>query len=401
MLSAYRPLLNVPGARQFVLGATISRIGGAMFGVAVIVMISSRRDSYALAGAVSAVGVLVLAIAAPVLGRLIDRHGQRRVAVPAVLLTALALFATAALSWREAPAWTLFVGYALSAMLPEIGPMSRTRWSHIYRDDPDQLHTALSFEQVLEEMAFVVGPVVAVLASTTLFPEAGLILGAVFFAGGALLFLAERRTEPPVVPHAERPGGLAIHRSGMLVVPTVLFMVGVLFGANEVVAVAVSDEAGVKAFSSTILAAFAGGSAISGLLFGTRTLSGSIVRRFVLLGAAMSVLQAPVLLTHNLWALAGIMFVAGSATAPMLITSLSLVQRLVPKALLTEGMSVAVTGVLIGISSGTAVAGWLVELVGGQAAYALPVVAAAIAALIAYAGRSRIHRGLAAAGETP
>ena len=45
MLSAYRPLFAVPGAPRFILGALISRVGGAMFGVAVIVMVSSRRDS--------------------------------------------------------------------------------------------------------------------------------------------------------------------------------------------------------------------------------------------------------------------------------------------------------------------------------------------------------------------
>lgn len=394
MFSVYRPLFSVPGATQFVVGALISRIGGAMFGVSVIVMISTRRDSYALAGAVSAVGVLVLAIAAPVLGRLIDKHGQRRIALPATLLTSLALLTTVWASWARWPVWVLFVGYGLSAMLPEVGPMSRARWAHLLREDPDRLHTAYSFEQVLEEAAFVIGPVLGVLAATTIAPEAGLILAEVLFLAGALVFLAARDTEPPVVPHEERPAGLAIHRHGMLVVATVLFLVGVLFGANEVVAVAVADEAGRKAFSSTILAAFALGSAISGLLFGARQLGPGIIKRFVLLGAAMGLLQAPVLLTDNLWALAVIMFVAGSATAPMLITALTLTQRLVPVALLTEGMAVAITGILIGISAGTAVAGLAVEAVGAHPAYALPVAAAAVAAVIAYAGRGRIRRGL-------
>ena len=100
------------------------------------------------------------------------------------------------------------------------------------------------------------------------------------------------------------------------------------------------------------------------------------------------------LLTDNLWALVGIMFVAGSATAPMLITSLGLVQRLVPHALVTEGMAVAVTGVLIGISAGTAVGGWLVEGLGAHPAYVLPVGATAVAAVIAYLGRGRVRQGL-------
>ena len=86
MLSAYAPLFRVPGATRFIAGTALSRTGGAMFGVAIIVMLSERRGSFGLAGAVSAVGLLVLAIAGPVIGRLVDKHGQRRVALPFVRL---------------------------------------------------------------------------------------------------------------------------------------------------------------------------------------------------------------------------------------------------------------------------------------------------------------------------
>ena len=84
MLSAYAPLFRVPGATRFIAGTALSRTGGAMFGVAIIVMLSERRGSFGLAGAVSAVGLFVLAVAGPVIGRLVDKHGQRRVALPFV-----------------------------------------------------------------------------------------------------------------------------------------------------------------------------------------------------------------------------------------------------------------------------------------------------------------------------
>lgn len=391
MLTAYAPLLQVPGAKRFVFGATLSRIGGAMFGVSVIVMVSTRQGSYALAGGVSAVGVLVLAIASPLIGRLIDKYGQLRASLPFILVSCLGGLATAALSWGGAAIWTLFVAYGLSACLPEVGPMSRTRWAHIYRDDPARLHTAMSFEQVLEELSFVIGPVLGVLVSTTLFPEAGLILAEICFTAGAVVFLLERTTEPPVTPHHERPGGLAIQRRGMVIVTTALFLVGVLFGANEVLAVAVADESGAKGASSLILAAFALGSAISGIWFGTRTrFRTTITQRFVALAGLMCLLEAPALATPNLGWLTLVMFVAGSATAPMLITSLTLTQRLVPPAMMTEGMAVAVTGILIGISAGTSVAGWLVEVLGAHPAYLLPVGAGAVAAAVAYVGRNRL-----------
>ena len=103
----------------------------------IIVMLSERRGSFGLAGAVSAVGLLVLAVAGPLIGRLVDKHGQRRVALPFVVFSSLCGVTVAVLSWTDAPAWTLFVFYGLSAVLPEPGPMSRARWAHIYRDEPE------------------------------------------------------------------------------------------------------------------------------------------------------------------------------------------------------------------------------------------------------------------------
>ncbi|GGL36529.1 MFS transporter [Phycicoccus endophyticus] len=379
MLTAYRPLFAVPGALPFIAGTALARIGGAMFGVAVIVMVSDRRGSYAVAGVVSAVGLVVLALAGPVLGRLIDRYGQRRVAVPFVAVAGATGLGTALASWAGAPVWALAVLYGLSAFLPEPGPMSRARWAHIFRDDPDRLHTAMSFEQVADEASFVVGPVLAVLVSTLWFPEAGLVLAEAFFTTGALLFLAARATEPPVVPHAERPAGLAVRWPGLLLVAGALLLTGVALGANEVLAVAFAEADGNASLSSVVLAAFALGSTVSGLWFGGRRFGSTLTRRLLLATGAMFVLEVPALLVHGTWQLALVMLVAGSATAPTLITSLSLAQRLVPAALVTEGIAVAVTGILIGIAGGSSLGGWAVEALGPQRGYAVPVLAAALA----------------------
>lgn len=400
MLSAYAPLFRVPGATRFIAGTALSRTGGAMFGVAVIVMLSERRGSFGLAGAVSAVGLAVLAVAGPLLGRLIDKHGQRRIALPFVVVSAVSGVTVAVLSWRDAPAWTLFLFYGLSAVLPEPGPMSRARWAHIFRDEPDRLHTAMSFEQVADEASFVLGPVLAVLVSTLWFPEAGLLLAELLFTAGMLAFLAARATEPPIVPHADRPGGLAVRRPGLLLVASVLVMTGVIFGANEVIAVAYATEQGRTGFSSVILGGFALGSTLAGIVFGSRVFRSSMTRRLVLAAAAMFVLEVPALLVDGLWPLAVVMVVAGSATAPMLITSLSLAQRLVPQALVTEGMAVAITGILIGISAGSAVGGWAIEAWGAQAAYAVPVVSGGLAlALVAVRYRHLERSELAGAAE--
>ena len=383
MLSAYAPLFRVPGATRFIAGTALSRTGGAMFGVAIIVMLSERRGSFGLAGAVSAVGLFVLAIAGPVIGRLVDKHGQRRVALPFVVFSTFCGVTVAVLSWRDAPAWTLFVFYGLSAVLPEPGPMSRARWAHIYRDEPDRLHTAMSFEQVADEASFVIGPVLAVLVSTLWFPEAGLLLAELLFTAGMLAFLAARATEPPVVPHADRPAGFAVRRPGLLVVATALVMTGVIFGANEVIAVAYAKEHGETGFSSVILGAFALGSTLAGIVFGSRVFRTTMTRRLLL--AATGDVRARGAGPARRRALAARRrHVRRRARRRRRCSSPACRWRSAwcPAALVTEGMAVAITGILIGISGGSAVGGWAIEAWGAQPAYAVPVLAGGLALAI-------------------
>lgn len=386
MLTAYRPVLTAPNVWPFVLGGLLARAGGAMFGVAVIVMLSQRRDSYTLAGAVSAVGILVLAIAGPFIGRLADKYGQRRAALPFVVLAVSAALVTVWLSAAMAPIWTVFLAYGISSITPELGPMSRARWAHIFRDRPDRLHSAMSFEQVLDEGSFVIGPVLAVLLATTWFPEAGLLGAALLYGAGMVTFLLAGVTEPPVADRDLRPPGLAIRHAGLLPVAVILVMTGMVFGANEVVAVAVADEAGQPRMSSVILAAFAVGSTIAGIIFGAITFRISQTRRLLYAALGMFVLEAPALVVGELWDLWGlvlVMLVAGCATAPMLITAMSLSQHLVPRALMTEGMAIAVTGILVGISLGAALGGVAVDQFGAHAAYLVPVGAGLVAAVLA------------------
>lgn len=387
VLAPYRSLLTLPGILPFVVGAFLARVGGAMFGVAVIVMVSSRQGSYGLAGAVTAAGLLVLAVAGPVIGRLIDKHGQRRVALPFLVSSTIAGAACVAASLLDAPVWTLFVTYGISAVLPEMGPLTRARWAYVLRDEPDRLHAAMSFEQVADEAGFVLGPVLAVALATAVLPEAGLIGAFLLFAVGTAVVLASRSTEPVVVPHHERPHGLALRRPGLGLLALVLTMTGVIFGANEVVAVAVADEAGRKSFSSVVLALFALGSMVAGLLYGAHQFRSGLTRRLAYTALGMFLLELPALVVHDLWGLAVVMLVAGSATAPMLITAMTLTQRILPPALVTEGMAVVVTGILVGISLGTAVGGWAVEHLGAHEAYAVPVVAGGLAVALVLLGR--------------
>lgn len=70
------------------------------------------------------------------------------------------------------------------------------------------------------------------------------------------------------------------------------------------------------------------------------------------------------------------------ATAPTMITAMTLLQHRTPKGRLNEGMSLAVTGLLLGIACGSATGGWAAEHAGVTAGFLIPVAAAATALLV-------------------
>jgi MFS family permease len=440
-LTPYRRLFAHPGTRAFTLGNLVARLPMGMFSVSAVIMIASSRGSYALAGAVTATGLAATAVVAPWTARLVDRHGQARVAVPATAFALLGGIGLVVCVRLGAPDWSLFAAYAATATTPNTGGMSRARWAHLLRGDAAALHTANSFEQAVDELCFMLGPVLAALLCGTVSPEAGMLVGSALMMTGVLLFTAQRSTQPPPQP---RPTSASPALApGMPSLLLSFLATGAVFGAMEVVTIAFADERGHRSAAGAVLALQAAGSCLAGLLFGTmnrgtpspalstpldrraaspehaaplapaahspepsdllddRTahspecpapldVEGTFARRFAVCVGAMAVLLTlPLLavrLTGALPVLAGALLVAGMATAPTMVTGMTLVQRRTPEGRLNEGMTLAVTGLLGGIAGGSAVGGWVAEHVSPAAGYTVPVAAATVALAIATLG---------------
>ncbi|WTP83617.1 MFS transporter [Streptomyces sp. NBC_00178] len=372
-------MLATPGARAFTAGNLIARLPMGMFSVSAVIMIAAAHGSYALAGAVTATGLAATAVVAPWTARLVDRYGQARTAVPATAFAALGSVALLLCVHYDAPVWTLFASYAATATTPNTGGMSRARWAHLHRGDPAALHTANSFEQAVDELCFMLGPVLAASLCAALFPEAGTLTGAVLLMTGVLVFAAQRATEPPVAPRARAASPL--RTPGVPALLAVFLATGAVFGAMEVVSIAHAGGA--------ILALQAGGSCVAGLLYGALRPTGPARRRLLLCLAGMTLLMSLPLVaasaTDSLLVLAGALLAAGAATAPTMVTGMTLIQRLTPPAQLNEGMTLAVTALLGGIAAGSATGGWAVEHAGTTTGYAVPLCAAALALALAVA----------------
>ncbi|MEV8326100.1 MFS transporter [Kitasatospora sp. NPDC056731] len=402
MLSSYRQIFASPGSLAFSSTGFVSRLPISMTGIGIVTMLSQLRGSYGVAGLVSATLAISAALLGPQVSRLVDRHGQRRIIVPAMALTIVAVVGLLLCARFKAPDWTLFVFAAGMGVMPSTGAMVRARWAHLYRDDAPKLHTAYSFEAVVDEVCFIVGPILSIGLATSVFPEAGVLLAGVFLAVGVLLFAGQRATEPPIHPGARHVGGSVIRNRGLQVLMLTFVATGAIFGSVEVVTVAYSETQGHKSLASVILALWALGSCLAGVVFGTLKLTGSMAGRFFAGVLFMALSMAPLLLVAEsvrgvggLIAVGGALLIAGIAISPTLITAMALVERLVPAAQLTEGMTWTTTGLALGVAVGSSAGGWVVDAAGSAAGYWVPLTAGVFGVVTALAGLGRLRAGLA------
>lgn len=391
MLAPYLAVLRTPGALAFSAAAFVGRLPISMVGLGMVLLVSARTGSYGLAGAVSAVYLLVNSVAAPLQARFADRHGQAALLWPAVTAQAvgIALFLAAA---REDPTlWQLYAAAALvGASLPQIGSLVRARWAALHTGTA-LLHTAYALESVLDELIFVLGPVVVTLLATQVHPYAGLGTTLLLTVGGGVALALLRGTEPPrglgrAGPRPPMPVG---ELAGLVLGFTVL---GAVFGAIDVAVVAAADAAGRRPAAGAVLASFAAGSLVAGVVWGSVHWRSAIRTRLVLTHTALAVAVVPLPLLDGLAALAAFATLAGLTISPTLITGFSLIEEVVPAARLTEGLAWVSTALGVGVAVGATLSGRVADASGAGAAFWVPVVAAALAVVPAAAAAALRRR---------
>ncbi|MEU5435088.1 MFS transporter [Streptomyces sp. NPDC020719] len=392
MASPYRAIFAAPGALGFSAAGLLGRMPLSMMGIGVVTMVSQLTGRYGLAGALSATLAMSAAVLGPYISRLVDRHGQRRVLRPATLAAVAAVAGLLVCAQQKAPDWTLFVFSAAAGCVPSVGSMVRARWAEIYRGDGQSLHAAYSWESIVDELCFIVGPILSIGLSTAWFAEAGPLMAAAFLVVGVFWLTSQRATEPVPHPREHHSGGSALRSPGLKVLVATFVATGAIFGAVDVVTVAFADERGHKAAASLVLAAYALGSCLAGAVFGLLRFKGAIATRWLVGVCAMAVSMIPLQLAGSLPFLAVALFVAGLSIAPTMVSTMALVEQHVPRSKLTEGMTWTSTGLAVGVALGSSAAGWAVDAAGARSGYLVPVVAGALAAAVAFSGYRRLRR---------
>jgi predicted MFS family arabinose efflux permease len=389
MTNPYRELLATPGAKSLAAAGFVMRLPIAMQTLGIVLLLVATTGSYALAGAVAATFALVHALAAPFLARLVDRRGQARVMLPALVVHAVGVLGLLLGATVGAPTWAHFVSVAVAAAAhPSVSALVRARWAY-FVGGRGLLHTAYSFEAVADEVIFIVGPVAVTLLATQVAPAAGLAMALACACAGTIALAPQRRTEPPPGrPGRDESRSSPVSVPGVWVLTAACVGFGGVFGSVEVVVVAFTQERGQPAAAAVVLALIAAGSMASGIVHGARRLRSRLDQRFrrstVALGLAVAILP----LVGSVPVLAVAAFVAGLAVSPSIISAFGLVEALVPAAVLTEGLTWATTGIGVGIALGSLLGGAAVEAGGAQPAFLVTSCSGlAAAAVVVAAGR--------------
>ena len=386
MPNPYRDLFRAPGALAFASAGFVARLPIAMAPIGIVTMLAQTHGAYWLAGAVAAAFTLTNALAAPQISRLVDRFGQGRLLAPTTGVSVLGFVGLILATRHGWPDWTLFAGAAGAAAMPSIPAMVRARWTELFRGRPE-LNTAFALESSADELLYIAGASLSVGLSVGLFPEAGLVASTLALAVGSAAFVAQRGTEPPVRGADGRPPRPAIALAPVQVVTLALVFVGAIFATAEVSTVALTRELGQPGAASPVIAVYASGSFVVGLVMGALNLKTPLQRQLLVALGALLATSLPLLLAHSVWFLAGAIFLSGLAVSPTFITAFGLVERRVPAEVLTEGITWVMTGIGVGMAMGAFVSGWVVDAWGARAGFRVTLVAASAALLVAALGQ--------------
>ncbi|EKF66543.1 MFS transporter [Serratia plymuthica] len=396
MANPYLELFSVPGTKAFSLAGLIARMPLSMLGIGIITMLAQLRGSYWLAGAVAATFAFSMALLAPHISRAVDRLGQRRVLPCVTAVSVAGVLSLLLCTHYQAPDWTLFVFAAVSGGMPSMPAMVRARWTEILRGTP-RLHTAFSFESVLDEVCFIIGPPISVGLSVAIFPEAGPLAAAILLTMGVTAFVWQTGSEPPVYPDDGTARGSVIKQVPMQILVLALVALGTIVGTVDVISVAFAEQLGQPAAASLVLSVYAIGSCLAGLVFGAMKIPVSLPRLFLYAALATAMTALPLLLVEDIFTLAATVFVAGLFFAPTMIIAMGLVENIVPPSRLTEGLTWMITGLGIGVALGAALAGWVVDEAGVKAGFIITISAGLVVLLVAVGGYRLLQKSVHAA----
>jgi MFS family permease len=394
VIARYRALLSAPGVGRLLLSSVVGRLPSGMFSLAILLFVHGRTGSFLAAGVAVGAFSLAGALVGPLLGALVDRHGQTPVLLPAAAAQAALLVALVLLAQAGAPVVAVVALTALAgSVLPPIGGCVRALWPEVAPDG--ELETAYALDATTQETIWTLGPLLVGLVAGFAAPAAAVLLCAALTICGTLYFATSALSRDWRAGARGHARGGALGSPDLRVLLYTVVLAGAVIGAVEVGLPALAVGQGARWSSGPLLALFSLGSMAGGLLYSARRWALPLGRRYSAMLMAMALAVAPLVAVHAIAPVFALSALAGLALAPTISCQFALVGALAPEGTVTEAFTWHRAATIAGMAGGSALAGSLVDSRGVGAAFALGCVSVSAAAALAVLGRRRIEPVLA------
>ncbi|TDV40614.1 MFS transporter [Actinophytocola oryzae] len=352
-MQLYRKALAIPGLRTLLVLIFFARLPGTAAGMVLTLHVAvSMGRGYGAAGTVGALATIGIAAGAPVMGRVIDRYGLRRMLVITTIGEATFWVVARFLSYPLLLACAFFGGFLV------VPAMSIGRQAIAAIVPPDLRRTGYSMDTVSTEMSFMVGPAAAVLVATQFSTQTAMLV----MAGGLVLVGLLLYVVDPAVRSAEEKSAEQVPRRSWLtprLVGVLIVGAGAVFilGGTEVAIVAHMQELDALAWTGVVMAVWSAGSAVGGLVYGA--LRRSMPQ--VLLMAGLGALTLPIGLAGEWWVLMLALVPAAVLCAPTVATTAEEVARLAPPAVRGVATGLQSSAFTLGQAAGAPAVGFVVD----------------------------------------
>ncbi|MGW6199833.1 MFS transporter [Kribbella sp. NPDC055110] len=381
--NTYAAVLRTPGAWKFYLAAAPARIGIAMTGLGIVWLVHGSTGSYAAAGSVTGGFAVAEAVAGPQVARLIDRFGQTRMLPVTLLAHAMTMALLIGLTVSHASLWALVVaGVLAGGSLPQLSAQTGARWSYALRDTP-LLSTAFALEAFSVGVAFMVGPGLVGIVSSSSSPAIGSVLATSLLLSGGFLLAVQRGTAPPPSRSGqhESPKRL-LHKRFVGLVGTNVG-IGLFFGSMQVSVTAFAVSRGTPGLAGPLYSITSLVSLFASLLYGARRWRIAPETQFVIAFVWLAVSCLPLMAVDSPLTAAFALALPGLAIAPFQTLSAVLTESAVDSAVLTQAFTWVNSGGAAGMALGSAFAGWIVDGHSPQYGFAVALGAALMATAMA------------------
>lgn len=351
-----------------------ARFPNGMMSLAILLHVEQQTGSYGAAGLVLAATSVGQATAGPITSRWMGVWGMRRVITLTLSVCVVAVLCLALLP-LSLPGY-MVLGMIAGLSTPPIQAAVRTIYPKLVNSS--NLTPLFSLDASLQEIIWVLAPVVITLVSTQIGTTQGLLLVAIVLVGGGAWFILSPEVGRVRIPRSRNALGKVVLKPPVLLATVIGFLLIGACSAVEVGVVATFEHGSLTA--GLVLAVFSAGSLAGGLAFGHIPIGPwAMARRLLIVTVGLGLTMVML----NVYWLGGTLILAGIGIAPALAVLFAITSASVKFSETAEAFGWAGTGQLIGAAAGSAVAGFLVDVGDWRGAYLAATIFAAAGLVVA------------------